>query len=153
MKTTFAITIATLILGPVVWAQTDAPRTTAFKRLDKNSDGKLTREESPAANIFDGADGDKDGLLTSHGIAAYFRKQQSGTPATPSKPGPQPAPGPASAPVAKVDIVETLNVPYAAIAGVEPELPRTYEDLKEGWLPAAMPVIEEGISRNPEATQ
>lgn len=36
---------------------------------------------------------------------------------------------------------------------VEPELPHTYEDLKERWLPAAMPVIEEGISRNPEATQ
>jgi hypothetical protein len=35
---------------------------------------------------------------------------------------------------------------------VEPELPHTYEDLKERWLPAAMPVIEEGISRNPEAT-
>ncbi len=88
-----------------------------FPQFDKNGDGKLTREEFPAVKIFDGADADKDGLLTREEIAAYFRKQQSGTttpPAMPSNPAPPPA--------ASVEIVETLNVPYAAIAGVEPNL-------------------------------
>jgi len=59
--------------------------------------------------------------LSPEEVAAYFRKQQSGTPTTPAKPGPPPAPDPASAPVAKVDIVETLNVPYAAIGMREVE--------------------------------
>jgi acetyl esterase/lipase len=92
-----------------------------FSQLDRNGDGKLTREEFPAAKIFDGADADKDGLLTREEIAAYFRKQQSGTPAPP-KPVPEPSTTPAPVPAAKVDIVETLNVPYATIAGVEPNL-------------------------------
>lgn len=89
-----------------------------FQQFDKNGDGKLTREEFPAAKIFDAADADKDGFLTREEIAAYFRKQQSGTPtappATPSKP--------ATPPVGEVEIVETLNLPYATIAGVEANL-------------------------------
>jgi hypothetical protein len=93
-----------------------------FAQVDKNGDGKLTRDEFPAAKIFDSADTDHDGLLTPEELAAYFRKQPSTTPATPSEPRPQPAPGPVPAPVPKVDIVATLNVPYAAIEGVNPDL-------------------------------
>lgn len=86
--------------------------TERFPQFDKNGDGKLTREEFPAAKIFDAADADKDGLLTREEIAAYFRKQQSGTPTPP----------PATPPAGEVEIVETLNVPYAAIEGVDPNL-------------------------------
>lgn len=103
-----------IAFGAVALAQTSADR---FAQFDKNGDGKLTREEFPAAKIFDGADADKDGLLTREEIAAYFRKQQSGTttpPAMPSKP--------AMSPAANLEIVETLNVPYATIDGVEPNL-------------------------------
>jgi len=93
-----------------------------FPQFDKNSDGKLTREEFPAAKIFDGADADKDGLLTREEIAAYFRKQQPGTTTTPTTP-PAPEPSkPATSPAANLEIVETLNVPYAIIEGVEPNL-------------------------------
>lgn len=97
-------------------AQTPAER---FAQFDKNGDGRLTREEFPAAKIFDGADADKDGLLTREEVAAYFRKLQGGSPTTPPTP-PTPAPAPASA--TKVEIVETLNVPYASVAGVDPNL-------------------------------
>jgi acetyl esterase/lipase len=92
-----------------------------FAGFDKNADGKLTREEFPAAKIFDGADADKDGLLTREEIAAYFRKQQSGAPAPP-KPAPEPSTTLAPGPAAKLNIVETLNVPYATVEGVEPNL-------------------------------
>ncbi len=108
-----------LALGAVTLAQTAADR---FTQFDKNGDGKLTREEFPAAKIFDGADADKDGLLTREEIAAYFRKQQPGTTTTPTTP-PAPEPSkPAMSPAASVEIVETLNVPYATIDGVEPNL-------------------------------
>ena len=88
-----------------------------FQQFDRNADGKLTREEFPAAKIFDAADADKDGLLTREEIAACFRKQQSSTPTSP-KPSTTPAPVPA----AKGDIVETLNVPYATVPGVDANL-------------------------------
>lgn len=104
-----------LILASTALAQTTAER---FAQFDKNSDGKLTREEFPAAKIFDGADADKDGLLTQEEIAAYFRRQQGGTP-SPVKPATTPPP---PVPAAKVDILETLNVPYATVPGVEANL-------------------------------
>jgi len=58
-------------------AQTAADR---FREFDKNADGKLTREEFPAPRMFDGADVNKDWLLTRGEVAAYFRKQQGGVP-------------------------------------------------------------------------
>jgi len=98
----------------------ESPAQDRFAEFDKNADGKLTREEFPAAKIFEGADADKDGLLTREEIAAYFRKQQSST--APPKPAPESSTTPAPVPAAKVDIVETLNVPYATIEGVDPNL-------------------------------
>ncbi len=112
-----------IVIASTVLAQTAAPD--RLKQFDKNGDGKLTREEFPAVKIFDGADADKDGLLTREEITDYFRKQQSGTPTpptTPPKPAPQPAPGTATPSTAKVEIVETLNVPYASVEGVDPNL-------------------------------
>ena len=96
--------------------------TDRFPQFDKNGDGMLTREELPAAKIFDGADADKDGLLTREELGAYFRNQQGGTP--PSKPtvSPSPSPPPAPMPAAKVEIVESLNLPYSSVPGVDPNL-------------------------------
>lgn len=111
------ITVTTLcavgFLIGAAHAQNSAPD--RFKHFDKNSDDKLSREEFPAAKIFDAADADKDGLLTRGEFAAYFRQQQGGSPTTPPTP-------PSPAPSAKVDIVETLNVPYANVEDVDPNL-------------------------------
>ena len=55
-------------------AQTAAPD--RFKQFDQNADGKLTREEFPAPKIFDGADADKDGIVTAEELAAYQQRTQ-----------------------------------------------------------------------------
>lgn len=111
----FAFAVLTFLCSPTAAQTTPDAR---FKRFDKNGDGKLTREEFPAANIFDAADADKDGLLTREEISAYFRKQQGGMP-SPVKPPTTPS---VPVPAEKADIVETLNVPYAAVPGVEANL-------------------------------
>ncbi|MCU0874779.1 MAG: CRTAC1 family protein [Pirellulaceae bacterium] len=81
MKTPFAITIAALILGPAVGAQTDPPRTAAFKRLDRNGDGKLTRDEAPSAEAFAAADADKDDSVTLEESRRYLATRQRPQPA------------------------------------------------------------------------
>ena len=99
-----------LLHAAVASAQTTADR---FTHFDSDGDGKLTRAEFPAAGIFDAADADTDGVLTREEIAAHFRKQQSGTKTTP----PAPPAKPATPSAGRVEIVETLDVPYATIAG------------------------------------
>lgn len=113
---------AALALGALHCGQAQAQTVfERFQQFDKNADGKLIRKEFPAPKIFDGADVNKDGLLTREELAAYFRKQPSGTPddlTTPPTPKPQPTPAAAE----KVEVVETLDVPYASIEGVDPNL-------------------------------
>jgi len=103
-----------LLHAAVASAQTTADR---FTHFDSDGDGKLTREEFPAAKIFDAADADTDGVLTREEIAAHFRSQQAGTTTPPAPPAKPAAPS-----AGRVEIVETLDVPYATIAGVEPNL-------------------------------
>lgn len=99
-----------LLYAAVASAQTIADR---FTQFDSNGDGKLTREEFLAAGIFDAAEADTDGVLTREEIAAHFRKQRSGATTTP----PAPRSKPATPPAGRVENVETLDVPYATIAG------------------------------------
>jgi len=42
-----------------------------FPQFDKNADGRLTREEFPAAKIFDAADADKDSCFTKDEESAH----------------------------------------------------------------------------------
>ena len=84
-----------------------------FKKIDRNGDGKVSREEMP--KIFDQIDADKDGIGTVAELTAYFTKakakgQTKG--ATPS-PSPSTAPAPGSAnpnePAARGALPETVE--------------------------------------------
>jgi Ca2+-binding EF-hand superfamily protein len=46
--------------------------TSQFKERDKNADGKLSRDELPAA-LFDRLDADKDGFVTQEELKALRR--------------------------------------------------------------------------------
>ncbi|MDX1968278.1 MAG: sulfatase-like hydrolase/transferase, partial [Planctomycetaceae bacterium] len=49
----------------------------AFKAADKDSDGKLTRDESPQPGVFDAVDDDMDGFATLEEVRAYYRNRNN----------------------------------------------------------------------------
>jgi len=57
----------------------------AFKAADRNSDGKLTREEYPLRSIFDQVDTDKDGFATFEEVRAFYQNRRV-QPATEPRP-------------------------------------------------------------------
>jgi hypothetical protein len=65
----------------------DSPGTAAFKRLDKNGDGKITRDEAPGPDGFNAADADKDGAVTPEEFRRYLDARQR-----PQAPRPAPPP-------------------------------------------------------------
>src|SRR2546428_14154359 len=88
--------VGTLIMSTL--ASAEPPLETRFKELDKNGDGKITREEAP--QLFDwlrAADTNGDGALTLDEIRDYLRqrgisKLQPGS-ATPAPSAPASATG------------------------------------------------------------
>ncbi|MCI0349394.1 MAG: EF-hand domain-containing protein, partial [Acidobacteriales bacterium] len=80
------ILIATLIaalLSSLAWAQIDSPQTQQhhdfdrmLKRLDKNSDGKISRDEwIKKSQAFDRLDLDHDSFLTADEAKSAFRQR------------------------------------------------------------------------------
>ena len=80
MKSVLGVSL--LLLASAAWAQ-DAPTPDWFKKLDRDGDGKISREEMPKR--FDQIDTDKDGIGTLAEVTAYFSKEQATAPA-PAKP-------------------------------------------------------------------
>lgn len=114
MQSRVLCVILVLLCTPAVG---QGPTVDRFKQFDRNDDGQLTREEFPAANIFDAADVNRDGLLTRAELAAHFRTVRGQSPAIPRPNSTSPQPLTTTA-----EIVETLGLPYANEPGVDAHL-------------------------------
>jgi acetyl esterase/lipase len=113
MKTTVTIISLSAILACLTLLAQEPPRPAAggsldelFKRIDRNGDGKLTRDEIPQR--FDQLDKNKDGAFTREEAQAGMaqrRPQATTQPTTPSSPA--------------TELVRKLDVRYATMNGVE----------------------------------
>ncbi len=68
----------TLLIASLSFAQ-NAAQSDGLKKIDRNGDGKVTREEMP--KLFDQIDADKDGVASVVELTAYFAKAKSSAPA------------------------------------------------------------------------
>lgn len=94
MKTTITIISLSAILACLTLLAQESPRPAAggsldglFKRLDRNGDGKLTRDEVADAAAFAAADADKNGAVAPDEFRRYVATRQR----------PRPTPAPATA--------------------------------------------------------
>ena len=78
MKQTIRCPITLLLtwaFGVSALAQT-TPDFATFQRLDKNGDGKITRDEAPNAESFAAADASNDGYVTPDEFRRYLARRQ-----------------------------------------------------------------------------
>ena len=57
-----------------------------FKQLDRNGDGKVSREDGGSLPFFDAADKNKNGFLTMEEVREYFAARWTARPAAPEQP-------------------------------------------------------------------
>ncbi|MBN8457250.1 MAG: serine hydrolase [Verrucomicrobia bacterium] len=89
-----------------------------FRHLDKNNDGKLTREEFPYPFVFKKHDKDGDGMLSREEAAEIKPIGRGATPST----GTTEKPAPATTPAAASDFKPRAHGDEAAKAGLKPEV-------------------------------
>jgi len=92
MKTTITMISLSAILACLTLLAQEPPRPAAgglverFKQLDRNGDGKVSREEGGSLRFFEAADKNKDGFLTIEEVQAYFATRRTARPAAPEQP-------------------------------------------------------------------
>ncbi|MBN8457252.1 MAG: VOC family protein [Verrucomicrobia bacterium] len=93
-----------------------------FKQLDRNGDGKVSGEEGGSLPFFEAADGNKDGLLTTEEVQAYFASRRAAQPANPPATNTPDAPV-AAARLAQPDgfVVDDVAVGELGISYADPE--------------------------------
>jgi arylformamidase len=79
-----------------------------FKQLDRNGDGKISREEGSSLTFFDAADKHKDGFLTLEEAQAYFAARRTAWPAAPEQPS-----------ASENEWVRKVDIRYANTPGVD----------------------------------
>ncbi len=77
MKTAITLTIVATFATFAFAQENTLPD--GLKKLDRNGDGKITREEMP--KLFDQIDADKDGVASAAELTAYFSKARAAQPA------------------------------------------------------------------------
>ena len=98
MKTTVALTI---VAGLAAFAiAQENTLSDGFKKLDRNGDGKITREEMP--RLFDAIDTNKDGVASPEELREYFTKN-------PPKPGAEDSSAPSPSATARRELPEDVE--------------------------------------------
>lgn len=118
MKTTITlICLSAILVCLAAFAQTQ-PRPAGglaerFNQLDRNGDGKVSREEGGSLPFFDAVDENKDGFVTAGEAQAYFAARRTARPSAqpPAQPGTIPsAPAKSTGELTAVDAVFELCV-------------------------------------------
>ena len=111
-------TLALFLFATCVSAQ-DAAIPEWFKKIDRNNDGKISREEMP--KLFDQIDADKDGVGTVAEVSAQFAKGKGQTKGATPAPSPKTEPAPASAPAPGTSAPGSANPNEPAARGAIPD--------------------------------
>jgi catechol 2,3-dioxygenase-like lactoylglutathione lyase family enzyme len=93
MKPTITISSLSVLLACLTLSAQESPQPARggglagrFKQLDRNGDGKVSREEGGSLPFFDAADKNKDGFLTIEEVQAHFTGRRTARPAAPEQP-------------------------------------------------------------------